>query len=214
VAAQKRTSFQRERDLERVADLHCRGLSQRAIAEQLQVSQPQIAYDMKRLQQRWQASALAKLERYKAEQLARIEHLEAEAWKAWDRSCQDGETASTSLVQGRTTKDGVSLPDLRTSGKVTKGQAGDPRFLERVGACIQERCRLFGLYALAKLAPTTPDGEQEYPKKLSDEEAAIGFARLLATLEARQLGPFAPGASDAARRVADQLRNGEISPFD
>jgi hypothetical protein len=34
-----------------------------------------------------------------------------------------------------------------TSSKSSKGQAGNPRFLERVSWCVSERCRLLGLYA-------------------------------------------------------------------
>jgi hypothetical protein len=205
MAVPKRTRLERERDLERVVDLHCRGMTQRAIAEQLQVSQPQIAYDMKRLQNRWQESARAKLDLYKAEQLARIDHLEATAWSAWDASCRPTETTSAKLVQGRTDKDGQPLPDLRQSGKVTKSQAGDPRFLERAAWCIEQRCKIIGLHAPVKVAPTSPDGEDEYAK-LTDDEAATGLEELLAILEARRLGPFAPEA------LVDPFRNGHSSP--
>jgi predicted XRE-type DNA-binding protein len=210
VAAKKRTLFERERDLERVTDLHCRGLSQRAIAEQLQVSQPQIAYDMKRLQKRWQESAQEKLERYKAEQLARIDHVERIAWEAWERSCQDAETTSVKLVEGRTDKQGQPLPDLRTSAQVTKGQAGDPRFLERVGWCIERRCKILGLDAPTKLAPTDPSGNHEYGE-LSDEEAADGLEKLVTILESRHLPPFNTQDGDSPRPTGEHA-NGHTPP--
>ena len=44
-------------------------------------------------------------------------------------------------------KDGQPLPDLKKSAKVSKGQAGDPRFLERVCWCVEQRCKILGLYA-------------------------------------------------------------------
>jgi hypothetical protein len=99
------------------------------------------------LHKRWQKSALAKLDERKAQELARIDHLEAVAWQAWERSCQDAETASASVVQGRVDKEGEPLPDLKKSSKVSKGQAGDPRLLERVSWCIEQRCKILGLAA-------------------------------------------------------------------
>ena len=191
MAAKKRTPLERERDLERAAALHCSGRSQRAIAEALHVSQQQICYDLRLLQKRWQESARALLDEHKARQLARIDHLERVAWEAWERSCQDAETTSAKRVQGRTTKEGEPLPDLCTSARVTKGQAGDPRFLERVAWCIEQRSKIIGLYA----QPNGPQAAEDPSAhgSLTDEQRATGFARLLAIMEARKLGPYAQG---------------------
>jgi hypothetical protein len=163
------------------------------------------------LQKRWQESARALLDEHKARQLARIDHLERVAWEAWERSCEDAETTSAKRVQGRTTKEGEPLPDLCTSARVTKGQAGDPRHLERVAWCIEQRCKVLGLHAPTKLAPTNLGGEEEYGRELTDDERAKGFARLLAIMEARKLGPFADNASPAARAFAERAKNGEVT---
>jgi hypothetical protein len=189
MAAKKRTATERERDLERVVDLHCRGLSQRAIAEALNVCQQQVSYDLRLLQKRWRESACAKLEERKAAELARIDHLETVAWTAWERSCQDAQTNSAKRVQGRTTKEGEPLPDLCTSARVTKGQAGNPRFLERISWCIEQRSKIIGIYAQA--SGTQPAEDPGQHGTLTDEQRAVGFARLLSIMEARRLGPFA-----------------------
>src|SRR5437763_248565 len=158
----KRTPAERERDLERLAVLYCRGMSQLAMAEKLGVSRQQIGYDLRTLNQRWQESALAHLDAKKARELARLDHLEAVAWDAWERSCQDAETISSSMVKGRIGKEGVALPDLQKVAKITKHQIGDPRFLEQVYKCIDKRCEVLGLNAPKKIAPTNPEGTEAY----------------------------------------------------
>src|SRR6516162_101418 len=109
MARPKRNATERERDLARVADLYCRGHSQLAIGQALGVSRQQISYDVRVLHKRWQESACSKVEERKATELARIDHPEAVAWTAWERSCENAEINTASLVQGRTHKDGAPL---------------------------------------------------------------------------------------------------------
>jgi hypothetical protein len=199
----KRTPGERERDLEQLAVHYCRGLSQRAMAEKLGVSRQQIGYDLKILQKRWQESALAHLDAKKAQELARLDHLEAVAWSAWERSCQDAETITSSTVKGRVSKEGATLPDLQKVSTMTKHQAGDPRFLEHVYRCIDKRCEVLGLNAPKKVAPTSPDGTQAYAEALTDEERLAGYDAILARVATLRLGHDDQGGSNAGGQALD-----------
>jgi hypothetical protein len=162
VAAPKRTPEQRESDLATVADLYLRGRTQQQIGHALGVSRQQVSYDLKELNRRWRKEQFGKVDARKAEQLARVDRIEAAAWDGWDKSCRDAETLHDETESGRCGPAGNPLPDRKKTGKTVKGQAGDPRFLERVCWCVAKRCRILGLYAPQKLAPTDPTGEKPY----------------------------------------------------
>ena len=84
MAAPKRTSFEREKDLLEISRLYLTGVTQTDIAARLGVSQQQISYDLKALQKRWLAASLAHVDDAKARELAKIDQLEREYWKAWE----------------------------------------------------------------------------------------------------------------------------------
>ena len=83
MARPKRTPMQRERDLHVVADLYCQGWTQSRIADKMGVTRPQIGYDLRIIQKRWQKSALSRFDERKAAELAKIDHLEKVAFEAW-----------------------------------------------------------------------------------------------------------------------------------
>jgi hypothetical protein len=139
VAAPKRTSFQREHDLRLVANLYLQGKTQVEIAQRFELSKVQICYDIKEIRRRWRESGLIDYNEKKHQELARIDLIEQHAWAAWERSCRDKEVHITSSEDG-------SRP--RNKAEVRKSsQAGDPRFLERISWCVEQRCKIFGLYA-------------------------------------------------------------------
>lgn len=127
-----------------VATLYLRGMTQWEIARQFGVNQSTVSRDLEVLQAEWMKSAVTDLGEQKAKELARIDGLERVAWEAWERSCKDEETLHAETTKGRAGKDGPA-PDLTRTSKTVKGQAGNPRFLERVEWCIATRLKLFGL---------------------------------------------------------------------
>ncbi len=129
----------------RIADLYCRRQSMRQIVAATGVSIATVSRDLAVLRQRWRERSLAATSERAAEELARIDHLEEVAWEAWQRSCQNRETLRAAKTKGRTDKNGSLLPDLEKTEKIAVGQAGDPRFLERVGWCIQKRAEMLGI---------------------------------------------------------------------
>ena len=83
----------------------------------------------------------------KAQELAKIDEVERQAWVAWERSQEDAE--STKVVE--------TASDKRYEAQ-TKGQAGDPRFLDIVMKCVDRRCKILGVDAPVKQQVTGADG--------------------------------------------------------
>jgi hypothetical protein len=140
-----RNSQERLRILQRrrrVASMYLRGLSQWEIGRQLGVSQQCIAKDVQALEKEWLAAAVVDIDAAKATELARIDRLERVAWRAWQRSCQRKERASSRLEK--------KLNDDAQQGKTvtskhTELRDGNPEYLKRVEWCISKRCELLKL---------------------------------------------------------------------
>jgi hypothetical protein len=129
----------------RVAELHLRRVPNAEIARREGVAPPQITRDLAAVRKDWLEQARLDFDARQAEELARIDALEITAWKAWRRSCRAAVTVQKAVEAGLASKEGVPLPDRKTRRRTRRGQAGDPRFLERIAWCIDQRCRLFGL---------------------------------------------------------------------
>lgn len=220
MAAKSRTPLERERDLRETAALYLHGLTHYEIAKRLNVSRQQICYDLKILQRRWQESALADFNSKKAAELAKMDELERTYWEAWERSCQAREVTTQEKTQGG---EGQS-DEARLKAGVRKEQRdGNPEFLRGVERCIELRCKISGAFAAVKIAPTTPDGEEEWHASDSEANAVLcaAFARLGLPLgSAGDPGPTdepgqalaMPGADPAAGRdETGSLANGSAA---
>jgi len=166
VASPKRRPFEIVRDREEIASLYLKGFTQVRIAEHINIdpnrdyvlTRQQIGYDIRKVQDAWKKSALMDIDEAKKLELAKVDHLEREYWEAWERSCEDEETKrlegtiASGEDKGKTTKQVVTR----------KAQNGDPRFLLGVQWCIERRCKIIGIDAPTKLAPTTPDGKESF----------------------------------------------------
>jgi hypothetical protein len=140
VAAPKRSRFQRELDLTRIARMHLEGMSQYEIAAELGLSQPAICRDLAEVNRRWRESSLTDLGEAKARELAKIDNMEQTAWKAWDESREESvrRRMEDSALRGK-------------SSSITKEtRVGNPAFLSTVQWCIEQRCKILGIYEAAK----------------------------------------------------------------
>lgn len=169
MAKPKRTKKQRELDLPYIARLYLKGKSQIEIADTLaderpySLSQRQISYDLKAIQGKWLESALIDFGDARARELARIDTLEQEYWEAWVRSQEQTEKKNTS-VSGD--KKGVEIN--------RENRDGNPQFLSGVQWCIEQRCKIFGLYEPERFAI---DWRQE--AKESGIDAGALFERMV-----------------------------------
>jgi hypothetical protein len=178
-----RNSQERLRILQRrrVASMYLRGLSQWEIGRQLGVSQQCIAKDVAALEKEWLAAAVVDLDAAKAKELARIDRLERVAWRAWQRSCQRKERASTRLEK--------KLHDDAQQGKTvtskhTELRDGNPEYLKRVEWCISKRCELLKLNPPQRLehggSAELPPIQTETKVELTRAQRLVRLAALLA----------------------------------
>ncbi|MDO6747189.1 hypothetical protein [Gilvimarinus sp. 1_MG-2023] len=178
MASPKRTPSQIARDRADIADMYLRGWQQVRIAEHLtQKSEDGIQYsldmvrrDLREVRAQWRKSALIDFDAAKQEQLAKLDMMECQVWDQWLRSCED--------YKKHTTGKGAQGPIDKTE---TGGQTGDPRYMNVLLSIIERRCKLLGLDAPTKVAPTDPDGKEPYNPP-SSEEATKRIAELMAKL--------------------------------
>ena len=181
MAAPKRLPIQISRDRKLIADLYCQGWIQADIAEYINkkrdytLTQQMISYDIKRIQAEWLKSSLIDLNTVKAQELGKIDRLEREYWSAWIESKKDAEIFVERGKGADATEGDTTIETVHTR----KGQVGDPRFLDGVNRCREQRCKIIGLYAPTKVAPTDPTGEKEF-SGLTDEERVKRIVALLA----------------------------------
>lgn len=148
MAATKRTPIQIQEDRTKIARWYLQGRTQAQIAVDLGVSSSQVFYDLKAIQKEWREQRFSDIDQIKADQLAKIDEVERVAWEAFKRSQED---RVISIAEMKT--DAANPKDAKSKTSMKKeGQAGDPRFLERISWAIEQRLKLFGLYAPAKIA--------------------------------------------------------------
>ena len=162
MAEKKRTPTEREYDLRRITDMYLQGKTQAEIGETLGLSQPQISYDLAEIRSRWRTDTTINLDEAKQKELARIDTLERTYWEAWERTLEEKtKTRTEQSTSGKGDKDSGGKTAKATIEKETL--LGNPAYLSGVQWCISERCKILGIYAPAKVAPTTPDGKESYP---------------------------------------------------
>ena len=171
MAAPKRTKGQRERDLVFIEPLYAQGLPMRKIAELLgddedhdyTLSVVTIKKDIDKIVERWREKCIIGVDRLKAAELVKLNQVEQEAWSGWAKSQKD------KVKEFEEEKTGTKESGSR-SYTSREGQAGDPRFLDVVGRCIEKRCKILGLDA-----PITVEGELTV-RSLSDLTKAAALA--------------------------------------
>lgn len=123
-----------------VADLYLQGYKQVEIAAKHRVSQQMISLDLQHIQREWLKSSMMDFNEAKSRELARIDRLEREYWQAWQRSLT--EQVKTSKRAKESSKD-----SSKEAGELRESRTGDERFLAGVRWCIEQRLKIFGVYA-------------------------------------------------------------------
>lgn len=126
-----------------VAARYLRGEYQSQIAQDLGLTQAQISYDLTAIRAEWLKSSIRDFDALKSEQLAKIDQIEIESWQAWERSKAVREITVTEATEG-------ARPGRKAVMR-KEAQVGDPRFLERILKCVEQRCQLLGLNAPQKV---------------------------------------------------------------
>lgn len=127
-----------------VADLYCRGLRQREIAEYIGVSASLVSKDIAEIREAWLRGQVDSFDQRVANELAKIDHLEREAWAAFYRSSGKMETKTERAVDEDGEDGGKSKREVQVREEF---HAGNPRFLDIADKCIGRRIDLLGLKA-------------------------------------------------------------------
>jgi DNA-binding CsgD family transcriptional regulator len=152
-----------------ISNLYVQGKTQEEIAHKLNIAVGTVCTDLKEIREVWITQARDDFATRLAHELAKIDRLEEVSWEAWFRSCEDAQTVTKNREYGKKPAPPEHDPKNRPMGKrvvaepipemvvtkknvqvVTKGQAGDPRFLSQIQACIDMRLRVIGAYKQAE----------------------------------------------------------------
>ena len=142
MAAPKRSKIQRERDRVTISELYLKGWSQAKIGEYLELNQSQISRELSKIKAAWKAEATRDYDLHVDEQLRRLAMVESEYWEGWERS----QTAKEQSLQEKLTEAATSRDSKAKIQRRTETRVGDPRFLEGIVKCNQERSKLLDLY--------------------------------------------------------------------
>lgn len=165
----KRTEAEMERDLVIVTDYYLQGYKLSEIAVKLKektksdytLSHVTIFHDVKEVVRRWRETALEDINDLKISELKRINSLEKLYHEAYERSCK---LRTTKETQSRPIRTGGAELTINSEGNLEVGDeqqtdlifsektkteqpVGDPRFLDGILKCIDQRCKILGLYA-------------------------------------------------------------------
>jgi plasmid maintenance system antidote protein VapI len=141
-----RSRTQREERLTEVAALHRRGMKQTEIAKAVGVSQPQIAYDLRIVQTRYQATQMKDRSALVAEKLAQYRDVGREAWLAYDRSKEDAGTVVEEFVVASESDGTREGSERRIRRVVTKaGRLPANQYLLTILSVLKAECELLGL---------------------------------------------------------------------
>jgi len=147
----------------KVARRYIHGDLQAEIARAFEVSQQTISHDLRVIHDEWLKQSVQDRAEWVANELARIDEVERQAWIGWRKSQEDAQTLKARMQDGG-----------HTTEKISKGQAGDVRFLGVVLNCITKRCELRHLgQALPGQDQDTPDRVVVYvPDNARDQAPA------------------------------------------
>ncbi len=137
----QRSATERAYHLAEIARRTLQGETQHMIADDLGVSQPTVAGDLKRIRKQWAEPALDDWITHLAKELARLDLLEATYWAAWERSKQP----VTKKYQRERVNPVTGELEPAEIVHETVDQVGDDRWLQGVERCIDQRCRLLRL---------------------------------------------------------------------
>lgn len=154
------TRIAAERDDRRrqVAEMYLRGKMQTEIAAELGKDTATISRDLKAIRSEWRSSTLVDFNEAKNRELAKIDALEAEYLKAWERSIGTHTTVKVEYrelvpVEGEPESEaGAELRQAVRRTEDTQQLNGNPAYLAGVMSCIEQRCKILGIYEAAKIS--------------------------------------------------------------
>lgn len=148
--ARRGNKGERETDLNLITELYTKGRSYREIAFEVnqrhgrKITYQTVSNEIKKLLKEWEKSRNEIIDHQKFVELAKIDRLEKTYWDGYDKSCQPVKKTSTKKKGSVKQVDNVEMVSNEES------RVGDPRFLDGIKWCIEQRCKIFGINAPQK----------------------------------------------------------------
>lgn len=172
MAAPKRSKIQRERDRATIAELYLKGWSQSRIGEYLELDQSNVSRELKKIKANWKAESTRDYDLYVQEEVRRLSIIEAEYWDGWQRS----QTSKEQTLQEKLTEVAEGSDSKVKAQKRTESRVGDPRFLEGLLKCVDQRAKLLDLYPNRNIVPV---GSESSSAGLSPDAVRLIRAQIL-----------------------------------
>ena len=135
------------------------GKSYPELAAEFHVSVRTIIRDIKACRQLWRSQVVGAIQEKKLQELARIDELEHEAWKAWHRSNGTHRKTVTKSSPGKSTgAESAQDPGPAEVTTTAEKLLGDPRFLDQIHKCVEQRRKILGLDEPARQTIENPEG--------------------------------------------------------
>jgi transcriptional regulator with XRE-family HTH domain len=130
-----KTNKERRRPV--IADLYCKGWTQREIARELNLSEGRISQELKAMREMWKAEFIEAIDTMKGVEVRRVLHLERTYWAEFDKTCK-----RKVYPKGEDGKPDYDAPDSEV--RVVE-VPGDPQLLAGIRGCMELRCKILGL---------------------------------------------------------------------
>lgn len=127
-----------------IADMRVKGYTWEEVSEKTGLAIETCRNKWQSIRHHWLKKRLSLVDGYMHEELHKLEQLEAEYWRSYRASSQIVEYSIIDEKQGK----------LEKRHEV---QAGDPRYLDGILKCMQDRAKRLGLYKMEKAASELAD---------------------------------------------------------
>lgn len=136
------------------------GMSHKALGERYGIAPPTVRDIIRETRDKWKEWRVESFDLILLDELERINWIQDEAQTAWEKS-KEPLITQTRRTDGTRADDG-SQKILYDEIKKTQRHP-DPRYLDRISWCIEQKLKIIGAYAPEKIAATTPDGKSSAP---------------------------------------------------
>ena len=137
----KKTTTYTERR-QQVDELYLNGWRQVDIAKRLGVTQATISRDLEAIRVAWVESAVRDFDQLKEQELQKVDNLERVYWEQYEASKAPKKSKVSRQVKGARASIEATVKE--------EERLGNPTYLSGVQWCIQERCKILGIYAAVK----------------------------------------------------------------
>jgi len=199
MGAHLRQRMEKEQRMNLTLEYYLRGRSFRDIAKELGCGLSTTKRDIDAIRDEWRRSRMDAYGHEQLHELAKIDAIEREAWSQWEASKKE-EVATRAETEVQIIE-GANGTVVRKPGgekvvRTTRLRNADPRYMETIRWCVEQRCKLLGLLAPQKIAPTNPEGTGPAKVVLDLSTLSIEELEALDRVRNRMLGlPSSSGPS-------------------